>query len=163
AEARRRALAATNGGALVAGERQGEPLPRIDPSNSPEEVQSPRVRGKTVYFTTSNSTRAPPAGQAARASCVTAPSEPPCPAATAGAAWPVDAGRDVPFIWAGSQGGHWLEDWTGGGLAVDRIVAGVPTAVLTDAARNALATGGRYAAEVGRLKHDAPWARRLIA
>src|SRR5262249_9322332 len=158
AEARRRALAATNGGALVAGERQGEPIPGFDLSNSPVEFQSPRVRGKTVYFTTSNGTRALLAAPAAEAigvrALVTVP---------AAAAWAVDAGRDVAILCAGSHGRPSLEDWTCGGLAVDRILAAVPTAVLTDAARDALATGRRYAAEVGRLKHDAPWARRLIA
>ena len=46
---------------------------------------------------------------------------------------------------------------------VDRILAAVPTAVLTPAARDALETGRRYATDVGRLKDDAPWARRLIA
>ena len=43
-DARRRALATQNGGALVAGERQGEPIPGFDLSNSPVEFQSPRVR-----------------------------------------------------------------------------------------------------------------------
>ena len=33
----------------------------------------------------------------------------------------------------------------------------------TQAARDALDTGRQYAADVGRLKRDAPWARRLIA
>ena len=49
------------------------------------------------------------------------------------------------------------------GLLVDRLLAAVPAAVLTDAARDALEAGRRYAADVGRLKQDAPWARRLIA
>jgi 2-phosphosulfolactate phosphatase len=158
AEARRRALATRNGGALVAGERQGEPIPGFDLSNSPVEFQSPRVRGKTVYFTTSNGTRALLVARAADAIGVMALVN-----VTAAAAWAVDAGRDVAILCAGSHGRHSLEDWTCGGLAVDRILAAVPTAVLTDAARDALETGRRYAAEVGRLKHDAPWARRLIA
>ena len=158
AEARRRALATQNGGALVAGERQGEPIPGFDLSNSPVEFQSPRVRGKTVYFTTSNGTRALLVARAADAIGVMALVN-----VTAAAAWAVDAGRDVVILCAGSHGRHSLEDWTCGGLAVDRILAAVPTAVLTDAARDALETGRRYAAEVGRLKHDAPWARKLIA
>jgi len=66
-EARRRAAAAGNGGALVAGERQGEPIPGFDLSNSPVEFQSAHVRGKTVYFTTSNGTRALLAARAAEA------------------------------------------------------------------------------------------------
>jgi 2-phosphosulfolactate phosphatase len=158
AEARRRALATHNGGALVAGERQGEPIPGFDLSNSPVEFQSPRIRGKTVYFTTSNGTRALLAARAADAIGVMAFVN-----VTAAAAWAVDAGRDVAILCAGSHGRHSLEDWTCAGLAVDRILAAVPTAVLTDAARDALETGRRYVGEVGRLKHDAPWARRLIA
>jgi 2-phosphosulfolactate phosphatase len=82
---------------------------------------------------------------------------------TAAAAWAAGAGRDVTIVCAGSHGKHSLEDWTCGGLAVERILAAMPTAVLTDAARDALETGRRYAADVGRLKQDAPWARRLIA
>ena len=157
-EARRRAAAAGNGGALVAGERQGEPIPGFDLSNSPVEFQSAHVRGKTVYFTTSNGTRALLAARAAEAIGIAALVN-----VTAAATWAAAAGRDVTIVCAGSHGARSLEDWTCGGLAVDRILAAVPTAVLTDAARDALDTGRRYAADVGRLKHDAPWARRLIA
>jgi len=158
AEARRRALATQNGGTLVAGERQGEPIPGFDLSNSPVEFQSPRVRGMTVYFTTSNGTRALLAARAAHAIGVMALLN-----VTAAAAWAAASGRDVAILCAGSHGQHSLEDWTCGGLAVERILAAVPGAVLTEAARDALETGRRYAADVGRLKHDAPWARRLIA
>ncbi len=122
------------------------------------EFQSARVRGKTVYFTTSNGTRALLAARAAHAIGVAALVN-----VTAAAAWAAAAGRDVAILCAGSHGRHSLEDWTCGGLAIDRILAAVPAAVLTEAARDALETGRRYAADVGRLKHDAPWARRLIA
>jgi 2-phosphosulfolactate phosphatase len=157
-EARRRARAMPNGGALAAGERQGEPIPGFDFSNSPVEFQSPRVRGMTVYFTTSNGTRALLAARAAHAIGVAALVN-----VSAAAAWAADAGRDVAVVCAGSHGARSLEDWTCAGLLVDRLLAAVPAAVLTDAARDALETGRRYAADVGRLKQDAPWARRLIA
>jgi 2-phosphosulfolactate phosphatase len=157
-EARRRARATQNGGALVAGERQGEPIPGFDLGNSPVEFQGPRVRGKTVYFTTSNGTRALLAARAAHAIGVAALVN-----VTAAAAWAAGAGHDVAVLCAGSHGRHSLEDWTCGGLVVDRILAAVPTARLSDAARDALVTGRRYAGDVGRLEHDAPWARRLIA
>jgi 2-phosphosulfolactate phosphatase len=157
-DARRRAAETPNGNALVAGERQGEPIPGFDLSNSPVEFQSPHVRGKTVFFTTSNGTRALLAARAAEAIGITALVN-----VTAAAAWAAGAGRDVTIVCAGSHGKHSLEDWTCGGLAVERILAAMPTAVLTDAARDALETGRRYAADVGRLKQDAPWARRLIA
>jgi 2-phosphosulfolactate phosphatase len=157
-DARQRAAETPNGTALVAGERQGEPIPGFDLSNSPVEFQSPHVRGKTVFFTTSNGTRALLAARAAEAIGITALVN-----VTAAAAWAAGAGRDVTIVCAGSHGKHSLEDWTCGGLAVERILAAMPTAVLTDAARDALETGRRYAADVGRLKQDAPWARRLIA
>jgi 2-phosphosulfolactate phosphatase len=157
ADARRRALAMPNGGALVAGERHGEPIPGFDLSNSPVEFQNPRVRGTTVYFTTSNGTRALLAARAAHAIGVAAFIN-----VSAAAAWAAGLGRDVAILCAGSRGAHSLEDWTCGGLAVEHILAAVPSAVLTDAARDALETGRRYAADVGRLKRDAPWARRLI-
>jgi len=157
-EARRRAGDARNGGTLVAGERQGEPIPGFDLSNSPVEFQSPHVRGKTVYFTTSNGTRALLAARAAEAIGIAALVN-----VTAAAAWAVHAGRDVIIVCSGSHGRHSLEDWTCGGLAIDRMLAAVPGAVLSEAARDALATGRRYGVDVGRLKQDAPWARRLIA
>jgi len=157
-EARRRAGDARNGGTLVAGERQGEPIPGFDLSNSPVEFQSPHVRGKTVYFTTSNGTRALLASRAAEAIGIAALVN-----VTAAAAWAVYAGRDLIIVCSGSHGRHSLEDWTCGGLVIDRILATVPGAVLSEAARDALATGRRYATDVGRLKQDAPWARRLIA
>jgi 2-phosphosulfolactate phosphatase len=147
-----------DGDALAAGERQGEPIPGFDLSNSPVEFQSARVRGRTVYFTTSNGTRALLAARAAHAIGVAALVN-----VTAAAAWAADTGRDVAVLCAGSHGACSLEDWTCGGLVVERILGAVPGAVLTEAARDALETGRRYAADVGRLKRDAPWARRLIA
>ena len=45
-------------GALVAGERRGEPLEGFDLSNSPLEFTRDRVGGRTVVMTTSNGTRA---------------------------------------------------------------------------------------------------------
>ena len=157
-DARRRALAMARGGALAAGERQGEPIPGFDLSNSPVEFQTPRVRGMTVYFTTSNGTRALLAARAAHAIGVAALVN-----VSAAAAWAADGGRDVAILCAGSHGTRALEDWTCGGLLVERLLAAVPDAVLTDAARDALETGRRYGADIGRLKQDAPWARRLIA
>src|SRR5213076_2891965 len=58
AEARRLAAAEGPDGALAAGERRGEPVPGFDLGNSPVEFALERVRGRAVYFTTSNGTRA---------------------------------------------------------------------------------------------------------
>jgi 2-phosphosulfolactate phosphatase len=115
------------------------------------------VRGKTVFFTTSNGTRALLAARAAAAIGVAALVN-----VSAAAAWAAGAGRDVAILCAGSRGAQSLEDWTCAGLLVDRVLAVMP-ATLSDAARDALDTGRRYVDDVGRLKRDAPWARRLIA
>jgi len=66
-DARRRAAAQWGDGVLVAGERHGEPIPGFDLSNSPLEFGAGRARGKTVFFTTSNGTRALLAARAAHA------------------------------------------------------------------------------------------------
>ena len=65
-EARRRAAATP--GALIAGERRGEPLQGFDLGNSPLEFSPARVGGRTVVFTTSNGTRALVAVRACRCS-----------------------------------------------------------------------------------------------
>jgi len=145
-------------GAAQRYERRGEPIPGFDLSNSPLEFRTAQVRGKTVFFTTSNGTRALLAARAAAAIGVAALVN-----VTAAAAWAAGGGRDVAILCAGSRGARSLEDWACAGLAVDRILATVPTALLTEAARDALDTGRRYVTDVGRLKRDAPWARRLIA
>ena len=157
-DARRRAGERGGEGVLVAGERRGEPIPGFDLSNSPLEFRTAQVRGKTVFFTTSNGTRALLAARAAAAIGVAALVN-----VTAAAAWAAGGGRDVAILCAGSRGARSLEDWACAGLAVDRMLAAVPTALLSEAARDALNTGRSYLADVGRLKRDAPWARRLIA
>lgn len=157
-DARRRAGERWSDGVLFAGERQGEPIPGFDLGNSPVEFGTVQLRGKTVFFTTSNGTRALLAARAAEAIGVAALVN-----VTAASAWAAAGGRDVAIVCAGSRGARSLEDLTCAGLLVDRIVAAVPRAVLTDAAREALDTGRRYVGDVGRLRRDAPWARRLIA
>jgi len=157
-DARRRAGEGWGDGALVAGERHGEPIPGFDLSNSPVEFGTVAVRGKTVFFTTSNGTRALLAARAAAAIGVAALVN-----VSAAAAWAAGAGRDVAILCAVSRGAQSLEDWTCAGFLIDRILATTPTAALTEAARDALDTGRRYVGNVGRLKRDAPWARRLIA
>jgi 2-phosphosulfolactate phosphatase len=157
-DARRRAGERWSDGVLVAGEQRGEPIPGFDLGNSPVEFGTVQLRGKTVFFTTSNGTRALLAARAAEAIGVAALVN-----VTAAAAWAAAGGRDVAILCAGSRGARSLEDLTCAGLLVDRILAATPGAVLTDAAREALDTGRRYVGDVGRLKRDAPWARRLIA
>src|SRR5207245_1885441 len=135
--------------------------------NSPVEFQSPHVRGKTVYFTTSNGTRALLASRAADAIGIAALVN-----VTAAATWAAAAGRAVTIVCAGSHGRHSLEDWTCGGLAVERILAAVPAAGPTQAARDALDTGRQSAPSRGRARSPAAifilaaitdWADGLLA
>ena len=158
ADARRRAGAVPADGALTAGERGGEPIPGFDLGNSPVEFGAARLDGKTVFLTTSNGTRTLLAARRARAIGVAALVN-----VTAAAAWAAGGGYDVAVLCSGSLGSPALEDWTCAGLVVDRLLATFPAAILTDGARDALATGRRYREDVSRLKHDAPWARKLIA
>jgi 2-phosphosulfolactate phosphatase len=157
-DARRRADERWSEGVLVAGERRGESIPGFDLGNSPVEFGTVPLRGKTIFFTTSNGTRALLAARAAEAIGVAALVN-----VTAAAAWAAGEGRDVAILCAGSRGKRSLEDLACAGVLVDRILGTTSAAVLTDAAREALDTGRRYVGDVGRLKRDAPWARRLIA
>ena len=52
------ALKRENPGALLAGERGGQPLPGFDLGNSPREVTAERVKGRDILLTTTNGTQA---------------------------------------------------------------------------------------------------------
>ncbi len=155
-EARRRAAATP--GALIAGERRGEPLQGFDLGNSPLEFSPARVGGRTVVFTTSNGTRALVAVRAAAAVGVAAFVN-----ASAAAAWAVAQGRDVVVACAGERGAVSLEDHVCAGLLVERALAGEPAASTTPAAVGALALARRYGKDVSRLATDSGWARHLAA
>jgi 2-phosphosulfolactate phosphatase len=53
-----RQLARQHSGALLAGERGGQPIGGFDLGNSPAEYTAERVAGRTIVFTTTNGTRA---------------------------------------------------------------------------------------------------------
>jgi 2-phosphosulfolactate phosphatase len=156
AEARR--LAAAEGAALAAGERRGEPIPGLDLGNSPVEFAMERVRGRAVYLTTSNGTRALLAARQAQAVGVAALVN-----VSAAARWAAGHGLDVVVVCAGERGSRSLEDHVCAGLLVERVRAGVPSVVPSPAALAALAVGRRYAGDVTRLRQHSPWARRLVA
>jgi 2-phosphosulfolactate phosphatase len=155
-EARRRRRNPALAGALMAGERRGEPLDGFDLGNSPLEFTADRVRGRTLLFTTSNGTRALLAARDAAAVGVAAFVN-----AGAAAAWAAGHGRDVTVICAGDGGTVSLEDHACAGVLVARVQAAVPTATLTEGARAACGLGRRYAAHVAQLGRDSSWARRL--
>ena len=154
-EARRRL--AVEPGALVAGERRGEPLAGFDLGNSPLEFTPARVGGRTVIFTTSNGTRALLAARAAAAVAVAALVN-----LTAAASWARGQQRDVTVACAGERGARSLEDWVCAGLLVERLTA-ASGVVASGAAREAAAAAREYADDVSRLGVDSGWARHLRA
>jgi 2-phosphosulfolactate phosphatase len=152
--ARRRAGAVAGGGGVLAGERGGEMIAGFDLGNSPAAFAAARVAGRTVFFTTSNGTRALLAARAAAAVGIAALVN-----VSAAAAWALEAARDVVVVCAGERGRTSLEDTVCAGLLVAGLAGAAPTARAGEAA----AIARRYAADVARLAADSPWARHLQA
>ena len=157
-EARRLARAHGANGALVAGERRGAPLAGFHLGNSPLEFTRACVGGKTVFFTTSNGTRALLAAREGAAVGVAAFVN-----LTAAAAWAAGKARDVVVLCAGERGARSLEDHVCAGLLVERLAVAAAGAQLSAAAREAQADGRRYVRDLARLGADSAWARRLAA
>ena len=143
-------------GALVAGERRGEPLEGFDLGNSPLEFTRDRVAGRTIFFTTSNGTGALLAVRAAAAIGVAAFVN-----ATAAAAWALAAGRDVVVACAGDVGHRSLEDEVCAGLLVEQVRAARPDAALGPQAEEVAGRARVYGKDLARLAQESPWARRL--
>lgn len=156
-EARRRLAAWPAGGAVLAGERSGEPLPGFHLGNSPPAFTPERVAGKTVILTTSNGTRALLGAAGAAALGVAALVN-----RAAAGAWAARLGRDVVIVCAGERGAPSLEDQVAAGLLVERLAAHAG-AEPTAAARRALDLARRYDGDLERLARDSAWARRLAA
>jgi 2-phosphosulfolactate phosphatase len=155
-DARRRAAALP--GALLAGERGGDPPDGFDLGNSPLEFTRDRVGGRTLVFTTSNGTRALLAARPATAIGVASFAN-----WTAAADWALAQGRDLVLVCAGELGGRALEDEICAGLLVERFLRQAPRAVPGPEAAAAAEAGRAYAGDLGRLGRDAPHARHLTA
>jgi 2-phosphosulfolactate phosphatase len=145
-------------GALVAGERRGEPLEGFDLGNSPLEFTPARVGGRAVIMTTSNGTRALLAARGAAAVGVAAFVN-----LGAAAAWALGARRDVLLLCSGERGARSLEDHVCAGLVAERLLAGEPRARATAAAEEAAAAARPYGKDVARLARDSSWARHLAS
>lgn len=155
-EARERAAATP--GALVAGERRGEPLAGFDLGNSPLEFSPARVGGRLVFLTTSNGTGALLAVRAAAAVGVAAFVN-----LSAAAVWAAAERRNVVVACAGERGARSLEDEVCAGLLVDRLLAAVPGATAGPEAGEAARHARPYGPDLGRLAQDSSWARHLAA
>jgi 2-phosphosulfolactate phosphatase len=157
-EARQRAGERGWQGALVAGERDGDPLGGFDLGNSPLEFVPERVRDKIVIFTTTNGTHALLAARPAAAVGIAALVN-----LSAAAAWARDTGRDVTLVCAGDLGSVSLEDYVCAGLLATRLATAEPAATLTAVAADAVKVSHPYAQALDRLRWESPWARRLMA
>ena len=155
-EARRRASAVP--GALLAGERSGDPPEGFDLGNSPLEFTPERVSGRTLVFTTSNGTRALLAARPAAAVAVGAFVN-----LSAAAHWALGRARDVVLVCAGELGERSREDEVCAGLLVDRLLALETGAVAAPRAAEVADAARPYAKDLGRLGQDAPHARHLAA
>ena len=149
---------ATLPGALVAGERRGEPLEGFDLGNSPLEFTRERIGGRTVIMTTSNGTRALLAVRHAPAIGVAALVN-----LGAAVAWALAGRRDVLVLCSGERGARSLEDHVCAGLLAERLLAGEPGARATRRAEEAIAAARPYGKDVGRLAQDSSWARHLAS
>jgi 2-phosphosulfolactate phosphatase len=153
-----RARLAALPGALVAGERRGEPLEGFDLGNSPLEFTRERIGGRVVIMTTSNGTRALLAARGAAAIGVAAFVN-----LGAAAAWALQARRDVLLLCSGERGARSLEDHVCAGLLAARLLASEPGAVATRTATEAVAAARPYGKDVARLARDSSWARHLAS
>ena len=145
-------------GALVAGERRGEPLEGFDLGNSPLEFTRERIGGRVVIMTTSNGTRALLAARGATAIGVAAFVN-----LGAAAAWALGGRRDVLLLCSGERGARSLEDHVCAGLLAERLLAGEPGARATPAAEQAMELAVPYRKDVARLAQDSSWARHLAS
>lgn len=145
-------------GAVVAGERRGEPLEGFDLGNSPLEFTRERVGGRTIIMTTSNGTRALLAARGAAAIGVAAFVN-----LSAAAAWAVAARRDVLLLCSGERGARSLEDHVCAGMLAERVLTSEGAARATVAAEEATALARPYGKDVGRLAQDSSWARHLAS
>ncbi|MGE5483593.1 MAG: 2-phosphosulfolactate phosphatase [Ignavibacteriales bacterium] len=158
-----RQLARKNG-FLLAGERDGLPLPDFDFGNSPCEIQHLDLRGKIVAITTTNGTQA--IEHVRRAAAVVAGS---LLDATAACAHAVslcgEAGGSVVVVCAGEKGRFVLDDAVCSGFLVKKL-AGVArgcgmVVVLSDSARATVRLHDSYP-DVLEAFEDSASGKRLV-
>ncbi|MFO0910077.1 MAG: 2-phosphosulfolactate phosphatase [Isosphaeraceae bacterium] len=174
-EAGRLASSLPLGTALLAGERQGLPIPGFDLGNSPGDFTSPVCRGKTIVMTTTNGTRAILASRDAASVGIAALTN-----ADAAVAWAAAQGRPTHVVAAGTDGQISLEDSLLAGIIAHALMAGngyrpgndeavIAAALASDATAAstrrswvellAVGRGGRRVREIG-LEADIAFAAR---
>lgn len=120
-EAREQAARLAPDTCLLGGERGAVPIPGFDLGNSPLEYSPEAVRGKTLFLTTSNGTRAirraQTAGKVLIGACLNSP-------AVADEAYRTaqDQSADLVILCAGTRDRFSLDDFYCAGLIVQRLV-----------------------------------------
>ena len=164
-----RALAGASFGAVLAGERGGLPIPGFHLGNSPAQFTPPAVGGKSVFFTTTNGTRAmvrcQRAGRVLLAAFVNFSAV--CRELSAAARSPNCDG--IAIVCAGTEGEVTREDTLLAGAIVDDLVAATEldltlndqAEIAADAWRNCRSDlGGRD--PLGRALRQSRGGRNLI-
>jgi len=142
-------------GALLAGERGGDPIAGFDLGNSPLEFTADRVAGRTLILTTTNGTAAMLAAGSAAVAAIAALTN-----VEAAARWAAAQGCDVTLLCSGEKGRLSLEDAVCAGIVVD-LLAAESRIEASDAAIIARRAGQYYARDLSRLVEDSTWARKL--
>lgn len=130
----------TTGEVLLAGERQGDPIPGFHLGNSPLEYTENRVKGKTILLTTTNGTRALLASRRRGARKIII-------ASLLNQSAVARALRQEPafsIVCAGAGGAFAFEDFYAAGLMLHELLSLTPGVALDDGALAALnaARGG---------------------
>jgi 2-phosphosulfolactate phosphatase len=145
--------AAGDGPVLLAGERAGKPIAGFDLGNSPREMTTARVEGKTLIMTTTNGTGAILAAQQAAQVLLAAPANFRMVAARAREVW--DRTGDLLILCAGRPQGFALEDGYTAGRLVEEVVG--------DARRRSGLNDGALAALALVRRYGDRWERPLLA
>ncbi|HEY0341988.1 MAG TPA: 2-phosphosulfolactate phosphatase [Steroidobacteraceae bacterium] len=155
------ALKAANPGALLAGERGGQPLPGFDLGNSPEEFTPERVKGRRIILTTTNGTQALAACAGARRVLAAAFVN-----LNAVAARLRELGPPWLIVCAGCNGEFGFDDAAVAGALAEALGVDDPLVPLYRSVKNRLtetllgSTAGRELIKVG-MEKDVPFCARL--
>lgn len=148
---------------LLGGERDGRPVPGFDGGNSPLEYASPRIRGKTLVFSTSNGTRAlfaaKDCGEVFTAAFVNVTAV----AERAASVLRQDPGRSLLIACSGREGAYCEEDAVGAGVLLGILSESLGNPELSDAARAALHLAGRAGRSLEKMLFRSCWGKRLAA
>jgi 2-phosphosulfolactate phosphatase len=121
-EAIRKRDSSAKGAVLLCGERGGKRIPGFDIGNSPSEYGPARIRGKTLWFTSTNGSRAVlKAARTAKQVIIAGFGNMAAAASTL-----ISGGGDCILICAGKEGRFSLEDAACAGMLAERIRAETP-------------------------------------